>query len=416
MTVSNGTPGKPPAGPPPNGQTSAGGNGQHGKDRDEELATARTAGGQAGAAGTTRPVTAAPTRTPVPGSPGVRPPTSAPSANPVPPRAAGPTGQAGRPAPNNPFAPRPTPGRRPMPRLARAPGRRPAGLRPASRLRIPRPRSRMGRFRSGIRRRPRNRGSRCGSGWDWVARRRPPTRTAQPSARLWRRPPPRPPRRRRVPPLGRPGQLRPRGLQPRRPRGRRCRRLRRSPTIRNLDPRARPTAQPTRTQPVVKPGTAPSTARTAPVDTKPGTPAETRPGTQGAPGAGALGAAGAAAAAAAATTAALPTAPPRPTASGWLTDWFADEARDPRAGRPRRAHRFRDPGRGTALHPSGPRRADGRSVRSIDPDATGGPWGSQAGRRHGGRGSPGGREGEGRASLGVRARPGSDCRGSIRGR
>jgi len=96
MTVSNGTPGKPHTGPPPDGQTSAGGNGQHGKDRDEELATARAASGQAGAAGTTRPVTAAPTRTPVPGS-GARPPTSAPGANPVPPPPpAGPTGQAVR--------------------------------------------------------------------------------------------------------------------------------------------------------------------------------------------------------------------------------------------------------------------------------------------------------------------------------
>ena len=163
MTVTSGTPGKPPAAPPQNGQNGAGTNGQHGNGRDEELATARSGAGVQGArsGATTRPVTPpsagtpapptrsqpsastrtsppAPTRTPStdpnrPATGGARPPTSAPSANPVQPR--GTTGQPGqvRPAPANPFAPRPTgqspgsasPAAHPAPVSPGSPGKKP---------------------------------------------------------------------------------------------------------------------------------------------------------------------------------------------------------------------------------------------------------------------------------------------------
>ena len=232
MTVSNGTPGKPPAGPPPNGQTSAGGNGQHGKDRDEELATARTAGGQAGAAGTARPVTAAPTRTPVPGSPGVRPPTSAPSANPVPPRTAGPTGQAARPAPNNPFAPRPTagppPNAAPRPTAGPPPSAAPTGQ-PAPDTSAKKPDGAVPFWDSPQAAQPRQSlRERLGLGRKKTADEEPSGRPAvAPTAPAPTSPPP-------SATAGPAGAAAAGGLRPRRPRGRRCRRLRRSPTIRNL--------------------------------------------------------------------------------------------------------------------------------------------------------------------------------------
>ncbi len=411
MTVSNGTPGKPPAGPPPNGQNSAGGNGQHGKDRDEELATARTAGGQAGAAGTARPVTAAPTRTPVPGSARCSPPDQRSERQPGA-AAHRRSDRSSSPAGTEQSLRAPPDGRAAAQRAA--PDRaRPAGStgQPAPDTSAKKPGGAVPFWDSPQAAQPRQSlRERLGLGRKKTADEEPSGRPAvAPAAPAPTAPPP-------SATAGPAGAAAAGGAAA-------------AATARTTMPPAptepnypQPRSTPAPDGPA-DPDSAGGQARHRPVN-GPNRSGRDQAGYAGGDQAGdagrprcwcsrcCWGGRGCCCGDHSRTADRAPAA----DGSGWLTDWLADEASDPRAGRPRRAHRFCDPGRGTALHPSGPRRADGRSVWSVDPDPAGRPralpsrpplrrprtpW--RPGRR-----SP--------APLGVRARPGSGCRGSIRGR